>query len=83
MDQDRFATLIERPEVHQMILGDYEGGYSLGLTLDPENQNEPAISVSIEGEDAKNIPRQITLDGMTIPVIVETNFEIPVPLFRK
>lgn len=82
MKQNRLAKLIERPEVQRKILGDYEGGYSLGLTLDPRNRNEFAIRVRIEGEDPAEIPSEIDLDGETIPVLVATNFKIPEPLTR-
>ena len=83
MNQDRYATLIEyieQREVQREILGSYEGGYSLGLTANPENRDELAIRVRIEGEDASSISHQITLNGYTIPIIVDTNFERPKPL---
>ncbi len=83
MNRDRYATLIEyieQPEVQREILGDYKGGYSLGLTANPENRDELAIRVRIEGEDASVIPHQLTFEGRTIRIIVDTNFEIPKPL---
>lgn len=83
MDQDRLASLIERPDVQQMILNDYEGGYSLGITSNPQNHSEMAIRVRIEGEEAAVIPSQITLEGESIPIIVNTNFKIPEPLSRR
>jgi hypothetical protein len=80
MDQDRLADLIERPDVQRRILKDYIGGYSLGITLNPENRAEMAIRVRVEGEDPPDIPSEITLDGDTIPIIVNTNFKTPIPL---
>ena len=82
MDQDRLADLIERPEVQQRILNDYEGGYSLGITLNPRNRSEMAIRVRVEGDDV-HIPSQITLDGETIPIIVSSNFKVPEPLSHR
>lgn len=82
MKQDRLANLIEQPKVLRKILGDYEGGYSLGLTLNPQNRDQYAIRVRIEGDDSVDIPSQIVLDGEAIPVIVTTNFRIPEPLTR-
>lgn len=82
MNQDRLADLIERPEVQNMILNDYEGGYSLGVTLNPANRSQMAIRVRVEGEDA-SIPSQITLEGETIPIIVNRNFKIPEPLSHR
>jgi len=75
MERHRLAELIERSQVRRKILGTYKGGYALGLMLNPENQNELAIGVSIEGGDASSISRCVILEGQVIPVIVETNFE--------
>jgi hypothetical protein len=80
MKQDRLIELIEHPEVHREILGDYEGGYSLGVTLNPENRKELAIRVRIEGEDTRDILRQVTLDEENVPIIISTGFKRPVPL---
>jgi hypothetical protein len=82
MNQDRLADLIERPEVQQKILNDYEGGYSLGITLDPKNRARMAIRVRVEGEDV-NIPSHITLEGESIPIIVHSNFKVPEPLSHR
>ncbi len=82
MNQDRLADLIERPEVQQRILNDYEGGYALGITLNPQDRSEMAIRVRVEGKDA-NIPSHITLDGETIPIIVNSDFKVPEPLGRR
>jgi hypothetical protein len=80
MNEDRLTDLIERPDVQKRILKDYTGGFSLGITLNPENRSEIAIRVRVEGEGSPAIPSQITLDGDTIPIIVNTNFKLPVPL---
>ncbi|HEX8136487.1 MAG TPA: hypothetical protein VF544_02745 [Pyrinomonadaceae bacterium] len=68
--------------MQQKILNDYEGGYSIGVTLNPQNRSEAAIRLRKEGEDADNIPSHITLDGESVPIILHTNFKIPVPLGR-
>jgi hypothetical protein len=80
MNEDRLATLIEKPEIQQRILGDYDGGYSLGLTVHPEKNDEIAIRVRVEGQSACDIPSEIVLDGEAIPVIVNTGFRVPQPL---
>lgn len=83
MHQARLAALIARPDVHKQILGDYQGSYSLGLTLNPENRNELTIRVRVEGEDTNGIARQVTLEGDTIPIIISTNFKAPMPLSQR
>jgi len=80
MDESRLARLIERPEIQQRILGDYDGGYSLGLTASPCNHGDLAIRVRIESRDADRIPSEIVLDGEAVPVIVNTGFKVPEPL---
>jgi hypothetical protein len=80
MNQNHLAALLERPDIQQRILKSYEGGYSLGLTADPEKTGELAIRVRIEGGDPACIPRQVVLEGETIPVIVNAGFKVPEPL---
>ncbi|MDQ3063216.1 MAG: hypothetical protein M3R14_10220 [Acidobacteriota bacterium] len=82
MNEERLATLIERPDVQQKLLRNYDGDYSIGITLDPRNKSRIAIRVRIAGHSTKNIPAQIEIDGETIPVVVSPNFKVPVP-FRQ
>ncbi|HWK02166.1 MAG TPA: hypothetical protein VNS58_00955 [Puia sp.] len=79
MNEDRLKKLIERPEVQQMILDDYDGAYSMGIALNAPN-SKMAIRVRIEGNDTTHIPKQITLEGETIPILINPNFKAPVPL---
>lgn len=80
MNQERLADLIERPEVQQMILKGYEGGYSLGITRNPNDGSGLAIRVRVEGGHALGIPSRIVLEGESIPIIANTGFKVPVPL---
>ena len=80
MKQERLADLIERPETHRLILGNYKGSYSLGLTLNPRNRSQLAIRVRIEGANVAQVPSQIVLEGEAVPVVVNANFVAPKPL---
>ena len=82
MNEERLAALIERPDVQQKLLRNYDGDYSIGVTLDPRNKSKIAIRVRVAGRSTKNIPAQIEIDGETIPVVVSPNFKVPVP-FRQ
>ena len=82
MDQERLADLIGQQEIQKEILGNYRGGYSLGLSLNPKNRSQLAIRVRIEGQSTDGIPSQIVLDGETIPIVVNKNFKVPEPLMR-
>ena len=79
MTEDRLAILVQRPDVQRRILRNFDGDYSLGLTLDPHHPGRFAVEVQIEGEDASAIVDRVTLDGESVPVIV-TPFEMPEPL---
>ncbi len=80
MQQARLLDLLKKPEVQRNILGDYRGGYSLGLTLNPENRNQLAIRLRIEADDRWDFPDEIEVDGERIPLIVNPNFQMPTPL---
>lgn len=81
MDQRHLAALIERPEVQRQLLNGYRGPFSLGITLNPWNRRELAISVQIAGSDPSHLPSEVELEGETIPVVVEGDFKTPYPLF--
>ena len=81
MKQQHLASLIERPEIQDLILGDYDGPYSIGVTADPVRPNRLAISVRVSGEEdddtVQKIPRQINVDGETVQVLVHSAFRAP------
>jgi hypothetical protein len=78
MDQERLANLIGRQEIQKKILGNYRGGYSIGLSLNPENRSQLAIRVRIDGQESAGIPSQVVLEGEPIPIIVNTNFKLQI-----
>jgi hypothetical protein len=80
MNAARLAELIERPEIQRRILEKYDGGYSIGLTADPENPSELAIRVRIAAPDASQIPTSLVLDGETVSILVHPGFTLPEPL---
>lgn len=82
MDADRLADLIERPEIQRQILKQYQGGYSIGLTANPQNPAGLAIRVRVESPDAGQISGHLVLDGEKIPILVHTGFKVPEPLKR-
>ncbi len=80
LSEDRLAVLIERPEVQRRILGDYDGSFSLGLTLNPNDRSEVVIRLRIEDDDPGMIPSHVMLDGERVPVIVNPGFRAPTRL---
>jgi len=79
MTEDRLADLVKRPDVQRRILRQFDGDYSLGLTLHPYDPKRLAIEVQIEGSDRSDIAKTVVLDGEAVPVVVNY-FEVPEPL---
>lgn len=69
---------VEEPETHRLIVGDYEGSYSLGVREDP-----PAFVLRVQPADASSFPRRVTLHGALVPVLVQGNFQPPRPLSSR
>ncbi|MEZ5875563.1 MAG: hypothetical protein R3D30_12330 [Hyphomicrobiales bacterium] len=78
MDLDDTIAMLDKPEVRQLILGRYEGAYSLGVTIDPEGPQKYAIQLRIAGEPPPEIPDRVTIGDTTVRVIVRGNYETPV-----
>lgn len=76
MKVEELADLIERPEVHRKVLGSYTGPYSLGVLS--TSGRGPALVLKVA--DATGFPTTVTVDGRTIPVVVQGGFRTPVPL---
>ena len=81
MDVNRLAQLIEDPEVHRRVLGQYRGPYALGVTQLPSDRgNDAALSLSVEGKDSDQFPAEIEVDGERVPVVVNPRWTVPQPL---
>ena len=78
MDVDRLAEFVAQPEVHRRVLNNYRGAYALGVTRLP-NQQQAALSLSVEDENADAFPHEIELDGEKVPVIVQAKWRAPRP----
>lgn len=82
MQMARLAELVESPQVQHRLLGDYAGGYSIGVTSDPACRSKPAIRVHTEGSAAL-IPDSIVLDGESVTVLSHPDFVSPRPLSAR
>jgi hypothetical protein len=83
MNVQRLSSLIETPEFHRQVMGDYTGAYSLGITSDPARPSTLAVRVRVQGDEAPGIASELDVDGETIPVIVSTRFQAPAPLAKR
>jgi len=78
MNAEQLIRLVDQPETHRKIVGDYEGGYALGVT-----DNPPAFLLRVEPADVSAFPTKVNIDGVEVPVAVKGNFIPPVPINRR
>lgn len=73
------ADVINKPDLHRLVLGDYTGAYSLGVgTLG--GSAEYALVLEVEMENPTGFPNEVLYEGQLIPVIVYGSFRIPTAL---
>jgi hypothetical protein len=77
MDVKQLLKLVDQPDTHQKIVGDYSGSYALGVT-----DNPPAFLLRVEPADVSSFPTVVNIHGVEVPVIVRGNFVRPVPVNR-
>jgi hypothetical protein len=74
------SEILNRPETHRIILDGYRKAYSLGVTRCQEGPEGLGFLLRVEGPPPPGIPRTVTIDGWTIPVLVQGEFKAPKPL---
>ena len=77
MDERELLRLVDQPETHQKVVGEYEGSYALGVTSNP-----PALLLRVQPDDVGRFPKSVTLDGVKVPVVVHGGFGQPRPLIK-
>ncbi|WP_020470415.1 hypothetical protein [Zavarzinella formosa] len=77
MNAKQLMSYVDQPETHQKIVGDYDGGYALGVT-----ENPPAFLLRVEPEDVSHFPTAVDIHGVKVPVVVKGSFVRPVPIDR-
>lgn len=75
------AEVVENPDLHHKLLGDYQGAYSLGITS--TDNGGDALLLQVETEDLSDFPREVLYFGHKIPVIVRGSFRRPTPLGNR
>ena len=78
MKVERLAKLVERPDLHRRVLGDYKGAYALGVTQLP-HANHAALSLSVESGKVGDFPQEVELDRERVPIVVQTEWTAPRP----
>jgi hypothetical protein len=78
MDIDLLQRQLKRPELHQKLLSGYKGAYSLGIGSDPQS-DEPVLILQVEEANDESFPTTVKLAGEKVRVIINKNFQRPVP----
>ena len=68
--------LMELPETHKAIVGEYQGPYSLGVETEPEF----GFVLKVEPECSGDFPTRVTVAETEFPVRVVYGFVAPTPL---
>lgn len=76
---------IEQPEVQRRLLAGYCGPFSIGLGLDPEAadhgaEHPPVVIVRVDDAAGISPPHHIELEGESLRVVVQGNYQAPRPL---
>jgi hypothetical protein len=79
MDVKKLVTEIETPNLHQTLLGDFEGPYSLGVGRDKAS-SKPVLMLLVPPDAMQAFPEYVTVAGESVPVVVQRTFKPPVPL---
>ena len=75
------SDIVQMPEVHELLIGNYKGAYSVGITQSPEG--EEVVLLRVEDEFPLGFVNEINFQGETIPVIVRGSFRRPRALSRR
>jgi len=73
MNVQRLCEFTEEQSTHQLLLGDFAGGYSLGV-------GEDGLYLQIEGHpQGLEFPATVDVDGEAVKLFVQYGFAPPSP----
>lgn len=79
MDVTQLVAEVDSPRLHQIVLGDFEGPYSLGVGRDKTSLS-PVLVLLVPPEALQAFPEQVDVAGEAVPVVVQRTFKQAVPL---
>lgn len=77
---EELQQFLSRAESYGILLGSYQGAYSVGISRDPAHGKALVIHLRIAGDDRMDIPSTVDVNGEQVPVLVSTGFAPPVAL---
>ncbi len=79
MDLKYLQGLVNRPDIHRAILSNYVGPYSLGIGQGKDAQDWVLV-LHVPDARIQRFPSEINILGQSVPVVVKSGFQVPVPL---
>lgn len=79
MDVAKLVSEVDNPHLHQVLLGNFEGPYSLGVTRDKGSANA-VLLLMVPPDIVESFPSHVTVAGERVPVEVQRTFRQPAPL---
>jgi hypothetical protein len=76
------SSIINRPDLHKELLGNYTGAYSLGITSSDRGTDD-VLLLRVEPENTAGFANEVTFEGHKIAVIVKGSFRKPRALRRS
>jgi hypothetical protein len=79
MDVAKLVSEVDSPNLHQALLGDFEGPYSLGVRRDKDSA-KAVLLLMVPPDIVQAFPAHVTVAGEKVPVEVQRTFRHPAPL---
>lgn len=79
MDEQRLAAEVESPALHRTLLQGFDGPYSLGVGRDGASA-QAVLLLMVPKFATQAFPARVTIDGESVPVVVQRDFQQPVAL---
>jgi len=73
--------IVRRADLHRLLIQEYKGKYSLGVTFSPGGKE--ALLLRVEEANPCGFATQIIYEGRKIDVVVKGSFRTPKPLSRR
>jgi hypothetical protein len=79
VDLKYLQSLVNRPDIHRAVLSNYVGPYSLGIGQGKDAQ-DLVLVLQVPDARVQHFPSEINVLGQSVPVVVKSGFQAPVPL---
>lgn len=79
MDVEKLVSEVDSPNLHQALLGNFDGPYSLGVRRDKDSE-KAVLLLMVPADIVQAFPAHVTVAGEQVSVEVQRTFKQPAPL---